>query len=273
MTEVPGGFDVRAFTRTAQGRFSDELDLDLFATKPLTSADRAQVRFLARVEGASMDHFRDVLMTATHKDARVTAFLVTWAYERQWLADALNAVLAAHGEPAAGESPEGEPRRRLSERRARRGPLWRALGSIRQGEAVVAAHVTLGLVDEWVMAAAYEAVAECADNGTLTKVLDRITAVRLRHQEFFATEADRRLRESGRAVRLTRSALRHAVWPIGALRRAAADRDLFGWTVFGGAEGRDRAEAIGAWVAGLPGLAAVEGSVFRILMTSARPGP
>jgi hypothetical protein len=138
MTEDPDGFDVRAFTRTAQGRFSDELDLDMFATQPLAPDDRALIRFLARVEGASMEHLRDVLMTATHKDARVTAFLVTWAYEKQWVADALGAVLEAHGEPPLSAVADGRPLVRLSEWRARRGPLWRAVASIRHGDAVVA---------------------------------------------------------------------------------------------------------------------------------------
>jgi hypothetical protein len=266
MNDAPDSFDVRAFTRSAQGRFRDELDLDMFAGQPLAPADRTLIRFLARVEGATMDHFRDVLMTATHKDARVTAFLVTWAYERHWLADALEAVLASHGEPAAGAAAEDAPRRRWSERQARRGPLWRALGSIRQGDAVVAAHMTVGLIDEWVMAAAYEVVSEQADSSTLTKVLDRVTAVRHRHEEFFAAEAARRLRESDRAVSLTRSALRHAVWPIGSLRRAAGDRDRFTEAVFACAEGRDRAAAIGTRVAALPGMTDAAGdAVSRIL--------
>jgi hypothetical protein len=266
MTEASDGFDVRAFTRTAQGRFSDELDLDMFATQPLAPDDRALIRFLARVEGASMEHLRDVLMTATHKDARVTAFLVTWAYEKQWVADALGAVLEAHGEPPLSAVADGRPLVRLSEWRARRGPLWRAVASIRHGDAVVAAHMATGLIDEWVMAAAYDVLADRADNSPLTKVLDRITAVRRRHEEFFAGEADRRLRESEKAVRLTRSMLRHAVWPIGALHRGAADRERFASAVFTGAEGRDRAMAIGTRVAGMTRMTAVTGArVSRIL--------
>jgi hypothetical protein len=254
MSDAPAGFDVRAFTRTAQGRFRDELDLNVFSGQPLAPDDRARIRFLARVEGASMEHLRDVLMTATHKDARVTAFLVTWAYEKQWIADALGAVLEAHDEPALGEISEAAPRRRWSERRAWRGPMWRALKSIGQGDAVVAAHMAIGLIDGWVLAAGYDALADRAGSGPLTKVLDRIAAVKSRHEEFFAGEADRRLSASARAVRLTRAALRHGVWPTGALRRAADDRERFAEAVFAGAEGRDRAAAIGARVAGLAGM-------------------
>jgi hypothetical protein len=266
MNDAEGGFDVRAFARSAQGRFRDELDLDMFATQPLATDDRTLIRFFARVEGASMDHFRNVLMTATHKDARVTAFLITWAYEKQWIADALGAVLEAHGEPPIADVAEGAARRRFSEWAAWRGPLWRALASLRQGDDVVAAHVTIGLIDEWVMAAGYEMVAETADSSPLTKVLDRVAAVRQRHEEFLAAESRRRLIASPRAIRLTRSVLRRQVWPIGSLRRAAGDRDRFTSIVFAGVEGRDRAMAIGDRVAGLTGLSPAGGAtVARIL--------
>jgi len=262
-------FDVGAFTRTAQGRFRDELDLDTFRAQPLAADDRSLVRFLARVEGATMEHLRDVLMTATHKDARVTAFLVTWAYEKQWIADALGAVLETHGEPPAAAAPDDRPERRRSEWRARRGPLWRALTSLRHGDAIVALHMTTGLVDEWVMAAGYDVLAERAGNSSLTKVLDRVAAVRRRHEEFFAAEARRRLLESEKAARLTRSALPHAVFPIGALRRGATGRRQFAAAVFAGAEGRERAAAIGERIAALPRLApATGGAVSQIVSSS-----
>ena len=267
MSDSSEGFDVRAFTRSAQGRFRAELDLDAFAGQRLAPDELSLVRFLARVEGASMEHLRDVLMTATHKDARVTAFLVTWAYEKSWISDALDAVLAAH-DPSGRAAAEGPPRRKWSERRARRGPLWRALVAIGQGDAVVAAHLTAGLVDEWVLRVAYDVLADCAGNSALTSVIDRITPVKRRHREFFASEAERRLRGGERAVRLTRTALRRAVWPIGAVRRSAEDRERFGHAVFAGADGHERAAAIGARVAGLSGLTeAVGAAVARSLRT------
>ena len=51
-----------------------------------------------------------------------------------------------------------------------------------------------------------------------------------------------------------RAALATAAWPIGAVERAAGDRDLFEAFVFGGKEGTERADAIGRRVAALPGL-------------------
>ncbi|MEV6632002.1 hypothetical protein AB0M54_14740 [Actinoplanes sp. NPDC051470] len=256
MTEVQERtqFDVRAFTRTAQGRFRDELDLAPFEAEPLAPDDRDLVRFLGRVEGATMEHLRDVLMTATHKDARVTAFLVTWAYERSWIADALDAVLEAHGDPRARAAAEGEARKRWGERRAWRGPLWRTMLAIGQRDAIVGAHMAAGLIDEWVLGAAYQTLAERAGNGALRKVIDRIASIKRRHEEFFAAEAHLRLTTSERAQRLARGELQRTVWPIGSLRRAFADRHRFHEAVFGAAAGRARAEAIGRKVAAIAGL-------------------
>ena len=57
-----------------------------------------------------MEHLRNLLVTATHKDARVTAFLVTWAFEKFWMADAIDAVLVAHGSDRTRNVDEGPPR-------------------------------------------------------------------------------------------------------------------------------------------------------------------
>ena len=58
-----------------------------------------------------MAHLRNVLVTPTHKDARVTAFLVTWAYEKFWIADALPAIVEANGggDAATRRSTDGAP--------------------------------------------------------------------------------------------------------------------------------------------------------------------
>src|SRR5258707_5221181 len=92
-------FDVREFTRTARGNHRESLELAEYATQPLTADSMRMVRYLERLESATMEHLRNLLVTATHKDARVTAFLVTWAFEKFWIADALDAVLEANGIP------------------------------------------------------------------------------------------------------------------------------------------------------------------------------
>ena len=74
----PTAFDVREFARTAQGSLRDELDLAAIAGAPLPRDIERTLAALAALEGATMAHLRNVLVTSTHKDARVTAFLVTF---------------------------------------------------------------------------------------------------------------------------------------------------------------------------------------------------
>ena len=82
-------FDVRDFARTAAGSHRESMDLTAYRSAPLSDATLRIVRYLQIVERATMTHLRSVLVTATHKDARITAFLTTWAFEKYWIADAL----------------------------------------------------------------------------------------------------------------------------------------------------------------------------------------
>ncbi|WP_423919529.1 hypothetical protein ACPEEZ_12490 [Frigoribacterium sp. 2-23] len=247
-------FDIREFTRTAQGNLRSELDLEAFAADPVSTEALDLLQYLGRLESATMENLRNLLVTATHKDARVTAFLVTWAFEKFWLSDAIDAVQEAHGRPRGKDVPEGPTRHAVSELRERRGPIVRAVQAIGLGIPIVAVHTTTGVVDEWIMRSSYERLVEIADNEPLSAVVDTILRVKSRHEEFFADESKRRLAESSRAVKQTRTALEHAVWPVGAIERSDADRTMFERLVFGDAAGRYRADAIGARVAALPGM-------------------
>ncbi|RKR76265.1 hypothetical protein [Frondihabitans australicus] len=249
-----GAFDIREFTRTAQGNFRSELDLAAYESAPLDTATLEMLRYLTRLESATMEHLRNLLVTATHKDARVTAFLVTWAFEKFWMADALDAVVEANGMPRMKTVPEGSPRRSADEIVQRSGPVRRALAAVGLGAPIVCTHMTFGLIDEWILRTAYDRVKQNSGSPALVATLERIQHIKTRHEAFFADEADWRLRDSTRAVRQTRAALLTAVWPIGAVERAAADRDMFERYVFGDAEGLAAAESIGSRVAGLPGL-------------------
>lgn len=253
-TRGAGGFDIKAFTRSAHGTLRSRLDLDAYADAPLGADELRVVRHLGRLEGATMEHLRNLLVTATHKDARVTAFLVTWAYEKFWIADSLDAVLEAHGGPRLRDDEEGAPRRSVAERAERRGPIRRALLAAGLGAPIVAVHTTSGLVDDWVLGVAYERLADRADHPALRAHVDLLLSIKRRHEDFFADETDRRLRESPRAVRQTRDHLARAVWPIGSVDRAATERTFFDRYVWGDAEGRERATAVGERVAALPGL-------------------
>lgn len=250
-----GGFDVREFARTAQGSFRAELDLAAINAQSVGADALRLLRQLRDLERSTMQRMRNLLVTATHKDARVTAFLTTWAYEKFWIADALDAVLEAGGNEHSVEASSGGIRRTLAERAERRGPIRRAVAANFAGPQIVAAHVTTGLVDEWITQAAYRRLGELADG--LHSVVNRIIAIKDRHIMFLSEEAQRRLAASPRASKLTRTEIKRAAWPIGSVDRAADDRTFFEMIVFGSAAGAGEANRIRDLVAALPGLASV----------------
>jgi hypothetical protein len=247
-------FDVRAFASTARGTLRPELQLEGYEASQLSPDAVHLLRYLGRLESATMEQLRNLLVTATHKDARVTAFLVTWAFEKFWIADAIDQILVANGSTGAQVGDEGTPRADRSESAERRGPIRRAILAMGQGVPLTGVHMTAGLIDEWVMATAYERLDAVAGHPTLSATLDTIRGIKARHESFFAEEARRRLADSAKTVKQSTSQLSHAAWPIGAVDRSDADRTFFEQIVFGGADGLQRATTIGNRVAELPGL-------------------
>ncbi|GAA1966314.1 hypothetical protein [Agromyces allii] len=223
----PAPFDVRGFARTAQGSLRDEFDLEAIARAGLAPECRRTLAALAELEGATMAYLRNVLVTATHKDARVTAFLVSWAYEKYWIADALRRIAGEAEDPedrAAGIATSG------------RGPVRRALAGFVQGFDVIGAHLALGYVDDLVLDLAYARLAAAAipiatDPGAagpaLGDLIARIRAIKSRHTAFFEGETCRRLGASPRAARLARREIRRSPWPLGGAAVGAAERAAF----------------------------------------------
>jgi hypothetical protein len=250
-----GSFDIREFTRTARGNHRAELRLDEVAKSGLGADAIRLLRLLRDLERSTMQRMRNLLVTATHKDARVTAFLTTWAYEKFWIADALDAVLEATGDDLHSSEKAGGLRRIVKERAERRGPIARAIRANFDGPQIVAAHVTTGLTDEWITQAAYRRLAELASG--LQSVVELVLSVKDRHIRFLAEEAQRRLAASPRASKLTRREIRQAVWPIGAVERSDEDRSFFERIVFGRPDGEREARNIAEMLAALPGLASV----------------
>lgn len=255
-------FDVREFARTARGSHRGELDLSRVDAAAIDADTARLLRVLRDLESSTMHRMRNLLVTATHKDARVTAFLTTWAFEKFWVADALAAVLEASGHPT--DSGDGMRRTTLAERADRRGPVLRAIAGNIAGVQLVAAHVTIGLIDEWVTSAAYRRLGELAPS--LSSVVDLVLDIKERHIRFLAQETQRRLAESPRARRLTAKTVRQTAWPVGATERPADDRTLFETLVFGGDEGAARAQEIAASIAALPGLGPVGPAVAARLV-------
>lgn len=209
------GFSIREFARTAHGSHRATLDLNAFRDDPLDPGTLAVVDLLARLEHGAMGYLRSVLVTPTHKDARVTAFLVTWAYEKYWVADALEQVVAAHPKLP---SVRGVPRLRRARLAVaeRIEPITQSVVANLIGDDVVAVHTAAGAVDEWITQAAYERLRDRSDHAELARTLDRLLAVKRPHAAFFAADAGDRLAGSARAGRLARGRLRRTAWPLGA---------------------------------------------------------
>jgi hypothetical protein len=244
-------FDVRAYARTAVGNLREGLTLEAYATAPLSADTLRTLAFLQSVERATMQHLRNVLVTPTHKDARITAFLTTWAFEKYWIADALTAVLSAHSAVPAGKKGfvVGRFFREVAERFT---PVRESLVANQIGVDMLAVHMAIGSVDGWLTQAAYARVAELEPNAELATTIETILGIKARHLTFFEPQSEYRLSASTRAQKLTRSRLRRSAWPIGANHLPHSDSVFFYNRIFTSSPGL--ATSIDNAIDGLPGL-------------------
>lgn len=219
-------FDLRDYTRTARGSHRDRLDLAAYAARPLAGDPLELVRLLARLERGALAHLRSVLVTPTHSDARMTAFLVTWAYEKFWLADALEAIAGAHPAPPDSPPPPLALRLRRSWRAAgeRLEPVRESVVANLIGEDVIAVHCLAGALDEWLVQAAYRRLADTTSHPDLACTLGELLEVKQRHRRFFETQAGQRLAASPSAAGLARRRLRRTTWPLGSADEAPEAR-------------------------------------------------
>lgn len=106
------GFDVAAYTREAQGRISVDAErITREHPDGLDARTRADLAFCRRLDAGALSELRALLASATGREARITAFCATWAYERHWFARAQADLLASGG---AGHTPV--PAARLRDR-------------------------------------------------------------------------------------------------------------------------------------------------------------
>ncbi len=219
-------FDVRDYARTAAGSHRESMDCAAYRVAPLSADTLRIVRYLQIVERATMTHLRSVLVTATHKDARITAFLTTWAFEKYWIADALEQVLLAH--QPEGSEPDRSPFRTPVERTIRESIVANIIG-----EPLIAVHMALGTVDEWLTQAAYGRLRELDPNPEFDRTIASFLGIKERQLSFFEAQARFRLTESARAARLTRKRLAKTPWPIGSKAEPAAETRFFFVHLFG----------------------------------------
>ncbi len=237
-------FDVRDFARTAAGSHRKAMDLAAYRTNPLHEDTLRVLRYAQIVERATMTHLRGVLVTATHKDARITAFLTTWAFEKYWIADALEQVLLAH--QPEGAEPDRSPFRTPTERTIRESIVANIIGT-----PMIAVHMTLGTVDEWLTQAAYRRIVELDPNVEFGKIVDKFLEIKQRQLSFFEAQARFRLTESVRTQKLARKRLVKTPWPIGAKAEPDSETHFFFDQLFVSAP--EVVSQLDARVDGLPG--------------------
>ncbi len=197
-----GAFDVLAYSADAQGSHRSELT---GVGLPLPEPLRTELGYLRSRLSGTTAWLSLVLVTPTHKNARITAFLSGWAYERYWLADALDALTAEVGAP---------PAVRVG-LRARFAPLVEAVLANLHGSALPAVHMAERAVDGVLLDAILGHSIGRA-SGPVAADLERLRRVLARQQAFFTEEAGRLLASSARARRLSRRRLTARAWPIGA---------------------------------------------------------
>lgn len=220
-------FDVRDFARTAAGSHREALNLPAYRATPLSDDTLRALRYLQIVERATMTHLRSVLVTATHKDARITAFLTTWAYEKYWIADALEQILLGH--QPEGAEPDKSPFRTPVERTIRESIFANIVGV-----PMIAVHMSLGTVDEWLAQAAYKRLVELDPHPQLATTIATFLEIKERQLGFFEAQARFRLTESPRARKLTRKRLAKTPWPIGAKAEPRSETDFYYSYLFSG---------------------------------------
>jgi hypothetical protein len=238
-------FDVRDFARTAVGSHRATLNLESYTKTPLSAATLRTLAYLHNVERATMSHLRGVLVTATHKDARITAFLATWAFEKYWIADALAQIVQTHAANGADAviTPFANP---PGERTLRESIVANIVGL-----PMIGVHMSLGTVDEWLTQAAYRRILQLEPNSQLAELIGTFLTVKARHLEFFEAQSRDLLAESKRARTIASKRLSLTAWPIGARAEKPAETAFFFDYLFASAPAL--VDELDSRVDGLPG--------------------
>ena len=249
--------DVEEFAASARPVKFDDLDLaNAFRDRPLSPEGLRCLRYMHDIESHTVCYLRDLLLTESHRDPRITTFLTTWAWEEQWHGVALAKVLEAHGETAGNERISAT--RRALGFKDRVAPLLNTLGSVLARRDFVAVHMTWGALNEWSTQAGYARLADLEDHPVLTELLERIQRQESRHIAFYATEARERLAASPRAQRLVRLALDKLWAPVGSGVVPKEETAFLVQWLLGGPDGKPVVKKLDQRLERLPGMAGLK---------------
>lgn len=204
---APGRFDLRDFV--AQPRPMSLAAEHDPAPGTLPTPVLNVLDHVRRVEQSALNWMRDLLVTPTHADATVTAFLTTWAYERYWLGHTCSRILDHHGPLPAHRV--GLPRRFGSALTDRFRPTIAAVGTNLLGQPVVAGHLAFGLADTFALRLTMLRLGElCPPLAPLSQAVAHSSA---RHVDFYTEQIRLRAAQDPGSHRFIRRALTTWRWP------------------------------------------------------------
>lgn len=195
-------FDVRAYMRDPYVMYPAELDMGAMGS--LSEPALETLSYLWTVESHALDRMRDLLVTPTHAESRVTAFLSTWAHEQHWLGATLQAVLNGNGRPPQ-EPDDTRLGRVLRVWDDRCRPTVAAIGTNLLNADITGAHMVTGWLDTAVAATLYGRLGRTEP--ALQDLMTMVGRLKDRHMDFYAPEARDRLADAASARRVARVAV------------------------------------------------------------------
>jgi rubrerythrin len=206
-------FDIDRYTATSTSVAWGDLDFDAFDRDPLPESTLRSLRYMCDIEYHTVCYLRDLLVTPSHKEADVSAFMTMWNREEFWHGEALAAVLAKHG--VTVDFDQLKATRLKLGWKDRLDPIKQSMLGNVVGKDFIAVHMIWGATNEWSAVAAYNRLADLQDHPVLAELLRRIAKQEARHVAFYATQARERLAKSKKAQVLARLALKYAWGPVG----------------------------------------------------------
>lgn len=217
------GFSIETFCRRERGSFARDLSFELFEQKQLDDGVLVAVRHLWDLQRSTTGLLRDLFVGWTSKEARIDAFLTTWAYERFWIADALKRVLAAHGAPTPPEvEPDDDLAGRLRVVVDQLYPMTDSVWTNLRGERIVAGQMARSLSRESATAALLRRLRGVAGHPVIDRLCDEALERTQDYIDFFREEARARLLTDPSAAAPARRALRLGFSPLLAPRMSAS---------------------------------------------------
>jgi hypothetical protein len=187
------GFDVEAYTRDARGRIP--VDREAVAAEPFDAVTAADLAFLWRLDSAGLSETRAMLSQWTGNEARITAFIATWSYERMWLGWAIRDLIEA-----VGERPEPRNRGTFAARMKdvwidRFAPMVVPPVAAVVGEPFTAGHMIRMALQEASLKAAYVELLPRL-RGEARRIVEEVIARRAAFVDFYQREASARIGRS-----------------------------------------------------------------------------